>query len=69
MRGCGFYAIEDDAEEGGFAAIHKSDGVADFWAAGGVLAGDENGVVGLVGDEGGIVKEAGRAGLFGQSSD
>ena len=53
-----FHAIEDDAKDGGFAAIHQTDRVADFLATGGMLTCDENRVVGIVGDECGFVKQA-----------
>ena len=53
-------AIENHAEDLGAGAVHQIDRVAGLLAGGHILTGDEDTVVGIIADQGGIVEDADR---------
>ena len=58
-----FDAVENDAQHFGFGLIHLGHRVVGLLAGGLVLAGDENAMVGVVGQQGGVVEDADGGGV------
>ena len=54
------HPIENNAEDLGTGAVHQVDRVAGLLAGGFILTGDKDTVVGIITDQGGIVKDADR---------